>query len=51
MLWDRALIMQNGTIRADAERTRLDADGKTLEALFFEVTEGLTPADTEEDSK
>ncbi|MBQ9773631.1 MAG: ABC transporter ATP-binding protein [Clostridia bacterium] len=40
MLWDRTLIMQNGTIRANITREELNAQEKTLEALFFEVTEG-----------
>lgn len=46
MLWDRALIMQGGTVRANAEKKELDASQKTLEELFFEVTEGLSPEDT-----
>ena len=41
MLWDRALVMQNGVIRANVPREELDRDGKTLEKLFFEVTEGV----------
>ncbi len=39
MLWDRTLIMKNGRIVANVTRTELEADGKTLEELFFEVTE------------
>lgn len=42
MLWDRALIMQGGTVRANVEKRALDEVGKTLEDVFFEVTEGLT---------
>ena len=42
MLWDRALILQDGVIRADVTRTELDTDGRTLEQLFFAVTEGQT---------
>ncbi|MCR5795133.1 MAG: ABC transporter ATP-binding protein [Solobacterium sp.] len=41
MLWDRTLIMQRGRIRADITREELEADGRTLEELFFDVTEGL----------
>ncbi len=41
MLWDRTIIMQNGRVKADVEKNALDASGKSLEALFFEVTEGL----------
>lgn len=39
MLWDRTLIMQNGKIKANVTRETLDADGRTLEQLFFDVTE------------
>ena len=41
MLWDRTIIMQNGTVRANVLRTQLEAENKTLEDLFFEVTEGV----------
>lgn len=43
MLWDRALIMQAGRIRANMERAELDEDGRTLEQLFFDVTESVAP--------
>ena len=42
MLWDRTLIMQNGRICANVTRKQLEDDGKTLEELFFEVTEGVS---------
>lgn len=42
MLWDRTIIMQNGTIRANITRQELEQDGRTLEQLFFDVTEGVT---------
>ena len=45
MLWDRALIMQNGQIKANILRSELEATGKTLEELFFEVTEGVNQED------
>ncbi|MBR4165628.1 MAG: hypothetical protein IKR43_05270, partial [Lachnospiraceae bacterium] len=45
MLWDRALIMQDGTIRADVSRDALAASGRTLEELFFDVTENLSRED------
>ncbi|MBQ8350949.1 MAG: ABC transporter ATP-binding protein [Clostridia bacterium] len=45
MLWDRTLIMQNGEIRADVTRAQLEADGTTLEDLFFRVTEGVAAGD------
>ena len=41
MLWDRTVIMQNGAVRANITRDELDASGKTLEEVFFEVTEGV----------
>lgn len=41
MLWDRTLIMQNGQICANVTRQELDEDGRTLEQLFFDVTEGV----------
>ena len=41
MLWDRTIIMQNGQIKANVTRSEVDASGKTLEDLFFEVTEGV----------
>lgn len=41
MLWDRAIIMQNGTVRANLTKEELDQDGRTLEELFFDVTEGV----------
>ena len=42
MLWDHTLIMQNGKIRCSISRDELEAQGKTLEDLFFEVTEGVS---------
>lgn len=44
-LWDRTLIMQNGKIRANVTKGDLEACDKTLEELFFEVTEGVSDAD------
>lgn len=41
MLWDRTIIMQNGTLCANVTREELEAQNKTLEDLFFEVTEGI----------
>ena len=41
MLWDRTIIMQKGTVRANVERDELEQSGQTLEQLFFSVTEGL----------
>ena len=45
MLWDRALIMQDGEIKANMTRAELDRTGMTLEELFFEVTENLSRED------
>ena len=45
MLWDHALIMQNGKIRCDITRDELETDGRTLEQLFFDVTEGINEDD------
>ncbi len=39
MLWDRALIMQKGVLRASLNRSEQDASGDTLEKLFFSITE------------
>ena len=39
MRWDRAMIMQNGEIRANLTREELGE--RTLEDVFFTVTEGL----------
>ncbi|MBR4947417.1 MAG: ABC transporter ATP-binding protein [Clostridiales bacterium] len=41
MLWDRTIIMQSGKIRANVTRSEIDGSGKSLEDLFFEVTEGI----------
>ena len=45
MLWDRALIMQEGTIRANVTRHELESTGRSLEELFFEVTENVSRED------
>lgn len=41
MLWDRTLIMQGGKIKANVTRDEIEGSGKSLEDLFFEVTEGI----------
>ena len=38
-LWDRAIIMQKGVIRANLTHAELEARGETLEQVFFEITE------------
>ena len=45
MLWDRTIIMQRGIIRANITRDELERDGRTLEQLFFDVTEGVEQND------
>jgi ABC-type multidrug transport system ATPase subunit len=45
MMWDRTVIMQNGKVKANVTKTELDEMGKTLEELFFEVTEGVNAED------
>jgi len=40
MLWDRTLILQGGSLRANVTREELAAGGRTLEELFFSITEG-----------
>jgi ABC-type multidrug transport system ATPase subunit len=42
MLWDRTIIMQKGQVKANVTREELEESGRTLEELFFEVTEGVT---------
>ncbi len=45
MLWDRTIILQKGEMKADISRAELEAGGRTLEQLFFDVTEGVEQAD------
>ncbi|MCD7883411.1 MAG: ABC transporter ATP-binding protein [Lachnospiraceae bacterium] len=40
MLWDRTIIMKEGKIQANLTRDELAADGRSLEQLFFDMTEG-----------
>ena len=59
MLWDRTVIMQSGQVKANVTKEEIDGMGKTLEDLFFEVTEGVNKEavseekteETEEDIK
>lgn len=39
MLWDQTLILKSGRIMADIRKDTLTAGGKTLEDIFFEITE------------
>lgn len=43
MIWDKAIIMQDGKVKANITKEELDGKGQTLEELFFSVTEGLNP--------
>ena len=45
MLWDRTIIMQSGQIRANITRHELEQDGRSLEQLFFDVTEDVERSD------
>ena len=49
MLWDRTVIMQEGKVRANVSRSEIEGAGKSLEDLFFEVTEGLDPSSVKEE--
>ena len=40
LLWDRTLIMQKGVLQKDLTRADLEASQKTLEEVFFYITEG-----------
>ncbi len=40
MLWDRTLIMQNGSLMADVTKEKLEKSNESLEELFFRITEG-----------
>jgi len=51
MLWDRTIIMQNGQVKANVTRTEIEGRGKSLEDLFFEVTEGIEKDDVSPDDK
>jgi len=40
MIWDQAVIMEGGKVKLVITKKELDEKGRTLEELFFEVTEG-----------
>ncbi|MBR6094082.1 MAG: ABC transporter ATP-binding protein [Lachnospiraceae bacterium] len=50
MLWDRTVIMQNGHVKANVSKTEIEGMGKSLEDLFFEVTEGVDKKEVSDDS-
>lgn len=39
-IWDKALIMNNGKIVYNNTRDKMEADGESLEHIFFSLTEG-----------
>lgn len=45
MLWDRTIIMKEGKIQANLTRDELAADGRSLEQLFFDMTENKDEAE------
>lgn len=45
MLWDRTIVMQNGKVAANVDKQLLEQKGKTLEELFFDITEGASAAE------
>ena len=45
MLWDRTIILQKGEMKANISREALEGDGRSLEQLFFDVTEGVAQDD------
>ena len=49
MLWDRTVIMQNGQVKANVTKDEIDGMGKSLEDLFFEVTEGINKESVSEE--
>lgn len=51
MLWDRTIIMQSGHICADVTKESLELQGKTLEELFFEITEQVSAAEADVERK
>ena len=38
-LWDKILIMMNGRVEAERERSFVEKSGENLEELFFKITE------------
>lgn len=40
MLWDQTIIMKEGKLIANVDKHSLDAEGKSLEDVFFALTEG-----------
>ena len=47
MLWDRTIILQDGCVKADVTREKMEDSEETLEKLFFRMTEGETAGGAE----
>ncbi|MCR5743753.1 MAG: ABC transporter ATP-binding protein [Lachnospiraceae bacterium] len=47
-LWDHAIIMQKGQVKGNVTHEQLQEMNKTLEEVFFEITEGLSGEDMSE---
>ncbi len=43
--------MQNGQVKANVTKSEIDGMGKTLEDLFFEVTEGINKEAVSDDNQ
>ena len=50
-LWDKAIIMQSGRVLAQVEREELVTQGKTLEDVFFALTEQPAPEAPEQEAE
>lgn len=50
-LWDTAIIMQSGRVLAQVEREELVTQGKTLEDVFFALTEQPAPEAPEQEAE
>ncbi len=40
MIWDRVLIMKDGSLYGDMTREQVENTGRSLEDIFFDITEG-----------
>lgn len=50
-LWDTTYIMMKGRIAAVVERDKMSESDKSLEDIFFEITEGSDAVETEQGTK
>lgn len=46
-IWDKTVIMQNGRVLADVEKSKLEQEGKKLEDVFFSLTEPKNNGESE----